>query len=225
MHFDQPLGFARAVNEGALRAKHDALVLLNSDTLVTDGWLDGLRDALLSDSQVGVVSPLTNYAGNPLQVDPKAVSLHPRQVRRYAARLRNSKEWAVPWRPNLRVSGRHLRDLYGYSLSITGNDILWFFTQRSDQTLVGYGFGSLGLGPYSLASRLVTIIHGGIIGPVQSVAFPAFSKLQAEPTRLERALHKFCEMSAFVSLPVFAGMIIVAPELVHCLFGAKWMLV
>jgi GT2 family glycosyltransferase/glycosyltransferase involved in cell wall biosynthesis len=92
VHFDQPLGFARAVNEGALRAKHDALVVLNSDTLVTDGWLDGLRDALLSDSQVGVVSPLTNYAGNPLQVDPKAVSLHPRQVRRYAARLRNSKE-------------------------------------------------------------------------------------------------------------------------------------
>jgi O-antigen biosynthesis protein len=92
VHFDQPLGFARAVNEWALRAKHDALVLLNSDTLVTDGWLDGLRDALLSDSQVGVVSPLTNYAGNPLQVDPKAVSLHPRQVRRYAARLRNSKE-------------------------------------------------------------------------------------------------------------------------------------
>jgi O-antigen/teichoic acid export membrane protein len=131
--------------------------------------------------------------------------------------------WAVPWRPKLRVSGRHLRDLYGYSLSITGNGILWFFSQRSDQTLVGYGFGSLGLGPYSLASRLVTLIHGGIIGPVQSVAFPAFSKLQAEPARLERALHKFCEMSAFLSLPVFAGIIIVAPELVHCLFGAKWM--
>jgi GT2 family glycosyltransferase/glycosyltransferase involved in cell wall biosynthesis len=92
VHFDQPLGFARAVNEGARRARHDTLVLLNSDTLVTDGWLDGLRDALLSDSQLGVVSPLTNYAGNPLQVDPKAESFHPRQVRRYAAKIRNRKE-------------------------------------------------------------------------------------------------------------------------------------
>ena len=92
VHFDQPLGFARAVNEGARRARHDTLVLLNSDTLVTDGWLDGLRDALLSDSQLGVVSPLTNYAGNQLQVDLEAESFHPRQTRRYAARIRDRKE-------------------------------------------------------------------------------------------------------------------------------------
>ena len=131
--------------------------------------------------------------------------------------------WAVPWRPSFRVSGRHLRDLYAYSLSVTGNDILWFFSQKSDQTLVGYGFGSAGLGPYSLASRVVTLFHDGIIGPIQSVAFPAFSKLQSDPPGLERALHKFCELSAFVSLPAFAGIIIVAPELVHCLFGPKWM--
>ncbi len=130
--------------------------------------------------------------------------------------------WAVPWRPSFRISRRHLRELYGFSLNITGNDILWFFSQKSDQTLVGYGFGSLDLGPYSLASRLVTLLHDAIIGPVQSVALPAFSKLQSEPSRLERALHKFCELSAFLSLPMFAGIIVVAPELVPLLFGAKW---
>jgi GT2 family glycosyltransferase/glycosyltransferase involved in cell wall biosynthesis len=92
VRFDQPLGFARAVNEGARRARHDTLVLLNSDTVVTDGWLDGLRDALLSDSRLGVVSPLTNYAGNPLQVDPETKSFHPRQARRYAAKIHNRKE-------------------------------------------------------------------------------------------------------------------------------------
>lgn len=130
--------------------------------------------------------------------------------------------WAVPWRPDFRLSKRHLRDLYGYSLSVTGNDILWFFCQKSDQTFVGYGFGSLGLGPYSLASRVVTLIHDGVIGPIQSVAFPAFSKLQSDARGLERALHKFCEMSAFVCLPAYAGILVVAPELVHCLFGPKW---
>jgi O-antigen/teichoic acid export membrane protein len=130
--------------------------------------------------------------------------------------------WAVPWRPGLRFSKRHLHDLYGYSLSIVGNDVLWFFSQKSDQTLVGYGFGSLGLGPYSLASRVVTLIHDGIIGPAQSVAFPAFSKLQSDAAKLEHALRRFCEMSSLVSLPVFAGLIVVAPELVPVLFGPKW---
>jgi PST family polysaccharide transporter len=130
--------------------------------------------------------------------------------------------WAFPWRPSFRISKRHLRDLYGFSLSITGNDILWCFSQRSDQTLVGYGFGSVGLGPYSLASRVVTLLFDGIMVPIQSVAFPAFSKLQSAPSSLERVVHKFCELTAFVSLPVYAGIIVVAPELVPCLFGAKW---
>jgi O-antigen/teichoic acid export membrane protein len=87
---------------------------------------------------------------------------------------------------------------------------------------VGYGFGPLGLGPYSLASRLTTFLYDGIVGPLSSVAFPAFSKLQSEPLKFERALYKFCEMSSFVSFPVFAGIVVVAPDLVPLLFGAKW---
>jgi O-antigen/teichoic acid export membrane protein len=130
--------------------------------------------------------------------------------------------FAVPWRPRLRVSKPHLRDLYGFSLSLTGNDILWFFSQRSDQTMVGYGFGSLVLGPYSLASKVTTLVYDGVVGPFQSVAFPAFSKLQSEPLRLERVLHRFCEMSSFLCLPLFVGLAVVAPELIPLLFGAKW---
>ena len=130
--------------------------------------------------------------------------------------------WSVSWRPGFRISRKHLGDLYGFSLSVTGNDVLWFFSQKSDQTFVGYGFGSLGLGPYSLASRLITFLHDGIIGPLQSVAFPALSKLQLNPLKFEAALCRFCAMSSFVSFPVFAGIGMVAPDLVSWLFGAKW---
>ncbi len=130
--------------------------------------------------------------------------------------------WAVSWRPRLQVSKQHLRDLYKFSLNITGNDILWFFSQKSDQTVVGYAFGPMALGPYSLASRISTLVYEGIVGPSQSVAFPALAKLQCEPLAFARAIYKFCEISSFVSLPVFAGMAVVAPELVPVLFGIKW---
>jgi PST family polysaccharide transporter len=130
--------------------------------------------------------------------------------------------FAVPWRPRLEISKRHLLDLYSFSLSLTGNDLLWFFSQKSDQTMVGYSFGSSGLGPYSLASRLPTLLYDAMVGPFQSVAFPAFSKLQLEPLECERALHKYCEISSLLCLPMFAGMAAVAPELVLCLFGARW---
>lgn len=93
LRFNEPLGFARAVNEGARHAKRgNSLVLLNSDTVVTDGWLDGLENALAFDPQLGVVSPVTNYAGNGLQIDPEAAALDALEARRYAARIRDRKE-------------------------------------------------------------------------------------------------------------------------------------
>ncbi|MGA2212068.1 MAG: glycosyltransferase [Bryobacteraceae bacterium] len=62
LSFDRPLGFARAVNEGARKARHDFLVLLNSDAIVTDGWLDGLLEAMHTDPRIGVASPVTNHS-------------------------------------------------------------------------------------------------------------------------------------------------------------------
>src|SRR5262245_13505609 len=56
------LGFARGVNLGASEAAGDVLVLLNSDTVVTDGWLDGLME-VLDDPHIGAVSPVTNSIG------------------------------------------------------------------------------------------------------------------------------------------------------------------
>jgi len=54
------LGFVCSVNRAlALHPTHDA-VLLNSDTLVFDGWLTRLRTAAYSGPAVGTVTPLTN---------------------------------------------------------------------------------------------------------------------------------------------------------------------
>jgi GT2 family glycosyltransferase/glycosyltransferase involved in cell wall biosynthesis len=88
LHFDDPLGFPRAINVGAREARHDLLVLLNSDTEVTDGWLDGLKDALATDSRIGVASPVTNRCGSEVQMDSQAKALYSHQASRYAARIR-----------------------------------------------------------------------------------------------------------------------------------------
>jgi GT2 family glycosyltransferase/glycosyltransferase involved in cell wall biosynthesis len=63
LSFDRPLGFARAVNEGARKARHDFLLLLNSDSIVTDGWLDGLIDTMRTDPRIGIASPVSCHCG------------------------------------------------------------------------------------------------------------------------------------------------------------------
>jgi len=65
------LGFAAGVNSGILAARGEFVVLLNNDTVVTPGWLDGLIAWSLRDwPQVGMVGPMTNYTAAPQQVEP-----------------------------------------------------------------------------------------------------------------------------------------------------------
>ena len=55
-------GYTRSVNIGLRRCKGDFIVTLNSDTVVTPGWLSGLVRCFKSDSTLGVVGPLSNAA-------------------------------------------------------------------------------------------------------------------------------------------------------------------
>ncbi len=58
------LGFVATVNRGM--TLHDAegrdIILLNSDTVVPSGWLDGLQGAAYQSSNIGTVTPFSNRA-------------------------------------------------------------------------------------------------------------------------------------------------------------------
>ncbi len=59
IHAPENLGFAGGVNLGLRGVQGHALVL-NSDTVTPRGWLERLRDALLSDPAIGMVGPRGN---------------------------------------------------------------------------------------------------------------------------------------------------------------------
>ena len=55
------VGFTGTANRGMRRSRAD-VVLLNSDTIVTQGWLDALRRCAASDSRIGTITPFSNNA-------------------------------------------------------------------------------------------------------------------------------------------------------------------
>jgi GT2 family glycosyltransferase len=59
---DQARGYTLAANQGMRAASADQVVLLNSDTIVSPGWLDALREVAAADEQIGLVGPLSNTA-------------------------------------------------------------------------------------------------------------------------------------------------------------------
>ncbi len=57
-------GFAAAVNQGIRASRGDPVVLLNSDVLVSAGWLEGLLEAGRRDPGVGLLGPATDGTTN-----------------------------------------------------------------------------------------------------------------------------------------------------------------
>lgn len=57
----QRLGFVGTANRGMRETAGD-VVLLNSDTIVTAGWIERMIDAVCSSPDIGTVTPLSNHA-------------------------------------------------------------------------------------------------------------------------------------------------------------------
>src|SRR4030095_13405871 len=58
---DQNLGFTGTANRGMQLSRAD-VVLLNSDTIVTRGWLDALLHCATTDATIGTITPFSNNA-------------------------------------------------------------------------------------------------------------------------------------------------------------------
>jgi GT2 family glycosyltransferase/glycosyltransferase involved in cell wall biosynthesis len=56
-------GYTRTINIGINWAGRDDVILLNSDAVVTDGWLQGLRKAAYSDALVSTATAMSDNAG------------------------------------------------------------------------------------------------------------------------------------------------------------------
>lgn len=131
--------------------------------------------------------------------------------------------WRVSnWRPGRRVSRQHFNDLFGFGINMVGANVLNFFNRRFDDLLIGYFLGPTALGYYAVAYRLLLIMTDLFTGVTTSVAMPAFARLQNDPVRLRRAFFLATELTSLVAFPAFFGVMVLAPELIPLLYGAKW---
>ncbi len=68
VRLDTNFGFAHANNAGAQRSRGEYLVFLNADTVVSPGWLGRLLQHLQQNTAIGLICPVTNFAGNEAKV-------------------------------------------------------------------------------------------------------------------------------------------------------------
>ena len=127
------------------------------------------------------------------------------------------------WRPGFRFSPQHFRELFSFGINIIGFNFLNFLSRRSDDLLIGYFLGTVALGYYNVAYRLLLIMIKLLTNVTAQVALPTFSRLQKEPERMRNAFYRVTRYTSLVSFPAFLGMAALAPELIQTVFGDEWL--
>ncbi len=129
---------------------------------------------------------------------------------------------AAAWRPRLRVSVAHLRELLGYGVKALVIDLTWFAQTRMDDLLIGAVLGPTALGYYVVAYRTYAILLEVITNSTSAVMFPVFARLQDDPERSRSAMFRLTQWAALIAFPAFAGLGVLAPDVLVAVFGPQW---
>ncbi|MGH9485487.1 MAG: lipopolysaccharide biosynthesis protein, partial [Terriglobales bacterium] len=131
----------------------------------------------------------------------------------------------VRWRPRPLAEGfdrkvfwrmvhyaKHIYFLDGSSVLLFNLDTLTVGRMLSD-TLVGF---------YTLAFRLPDVVLISVLNVVTRVTFPGFSRMQNDPAQLRKILLDTARYIALLTLPIAAGMGMLAPAMIFALYGKQW---
>lgn len=184
----QNLGFVATVEAAIRRSRHD-VVLLNSDTVPTRGWLERLRVCLASDPRIATATPFSNNAEICSFPELCRAAPVPDDPDRMAAACRAAGPPSYPELPTgvgfcLAVSRRALEQLGGFDVATFGlgygeeND----FCRRAaghgwrnvlcDDAFVGH-VGNVSFGERALSP-------GGVNAERLSARYPDYNRLVAE---------------------------------------------
>jgi len=120
-----------------------------------------------------------------------------------------------------RIGG--IKEFFSFGAYQMGERTINYFNSQIDTILIGKLLGTEALGIYTIAKQLI-MRPAQIFNPIiTKVTFPMMAKIQDDTKRLKNVYLKTILYLSSVNFPVYALMIVLAPELVMVLFGQKWM--
>lgn len=130
--------------------------------------------------------------------------------------------WIVsPWRPALRFSRRHARDLLGFSSHVLLANLGGFVNRRADALLVGVFFGPVVVGVYRLADRFVDLLLDLTMRPVGMVSLPFFSRLQHDRENLRNAVETCMRVTLLACVPALL-VLAACSDFLLAVMGPEW---
>ena len=126
------------------------------------------------------------------------------------------------WLPRFHFNIREIRSYLSFGFFQMGERVINYLYANIDYIIIGCLLGPTALGFYTLAYQIVIFPLVRINPVITKVAFPAFSKIQDDNPRLRKGYCKVVNYISVLTFPMLAGMLMVAPEFIRLVYGAKW---
>jgi O-antigen/teichoic acid export membrane protein len=124
-----------------------------------------------------------------------------------------------PARPSLQLPDRHM---LGFGANLTGFTFVSFLARNLDNVLIGHFAGSVALGYYDRAYKLLLVPLANVNAPITRITVPLLSRMAGDKPRLREAYLRTISQVTLVTVPGMAALIATADETVSLLFGAGW---
>ena len=136
----------------------------------------------------------------------------------YLASVWRAAHWR-PARPSLQLPDRHM---LGFGANLTGFTFVSFLARNLDNVLIGHFAGSVALGYYDRAYKLLLVPLANVNSPIARITVPVLSRMAGDKPRLREAYLRIISQVTLVTVPGMAALVATADETVNLLFGAGW---
>jgi O-antigen/teichoic acid export membrane protein len=126
------------------------------------------------------------------------------------------------WIPQLPRRGAGVRSMLRYGGTLTLNNVICYFAYNADKVLLGRFFGAEVLGIYGRAYTLINLPTQNLNSVIGTVGFPALSRLQNDPARLQSYFLKGYALFLSLVMPITAASALFPEDIIRVFLGEKW---
>ena len=132
--------------------------------------------------------------------------------------------WLCNRRPPVgRFSRAAIREMSPFSFRLLGTDIIASLYNNIAPMFIGKFYPADTLGYFHQAQKFKDLPVTSAMQSVQSVTYPALSKIGGNPEKFAESYRQVLMTVAFMMFPMMAGLSAVADDLFMLLLGEKWM--
>ena len=128
----------------------------------------------------------------------------------------------TPFRPSFSFSRREAWVMTAFGTKTTLVRLAMHARDQGEALVIGVSLGTVSLGLWAVAGRLVAVVSdlfGSLFG---SVANPVFARMQHDPPRLARTLGRTQAAAALVLVPAMLSLALTSHVLVPLVSGPQW---